>query len=379
MDSTITSNEYLLTDSRRRSQVAALKRIFELWGLDSRFREAYLTDPDRALATTGLEVDPRAVSLMLLGKASGSKGEEPPESLVWYEEFVTKRFSSNSTTRVRNAPENPRFRDWRERQVRRCDREIPLTARYMVHLPVAFELSAGCSVGCPFCALSAGSLEGVFRHTERNAALWRDVLARLHEVVGDAAGGGTCYYATEPLDNPDYELFLADFLDEFGQVPQTTTAAATRDIERTRTLLRWGQKAYPHFDRLSVLSEQDLVVLLDAFSPEELLFTDLLPQFEEAPFYNPTKAGRHLGASNGTQGTIACVSGFVVNMVERSVRLVTPATADKNHPTGELVYEKASFTDPANLEKVVRDMIARHMHETISLANLLGGISGSAK
>ena len=377
MDSAITSNEYLFTDSRRRSQVAALKRVFELWGLDSRFREAYLSDPDHALEATGLEVDPRAVSLLLLREAPDSEGEEPPESLVWYEDFAMKRYLSNSTTCVRNAPEDPRFRDWRERQVQRCDREIPLTARYMVHLPVAFELSAGCSVGCPFCALSAGSLEGVFRHTEHNTALWRDVLARLHEVVGDAAGGGTCYYATEPLDNPDYELFLADFLDEFGRVPQTTTAAARRDIERTRTLLRWGQKAYPHFDRLSVLSEHDLAVLLEAFSPEELLYTDLLPQFEGAPFYNPTKAGRHLGANDGANGTVACVSGFVVNMVERSVRLVTPVTADNDHPTGELVYEKTSFIDSADLERIVRDMIARHMHETISLANLLGGVTGS--
>ena len=68
--------------------------------------------------------------------------------------------------------------------------------------------------------------------------------ARAHAIVGDAAGRGLCYYATEPLDNPDYECFLVDFHAEFGRVPQTTTAAATRDIERTRRLLRWGQQTF---------------------------------------------------------------------------------------------------------------------------------------
>ena len=35
------------------------------------------------------------------------------------------------------------------------------------------------------------------------------------------------YFGGVFLDNPDYELFLADFYNEFGRVPQTTTAAAT--------------------------------------------------------------------------------------------------------------------------------------------------------
>jgi len=251
-----------------------------------------------------------------------------------------------------------------------CGRELGRNARFMAHLCVTFELSCGCSVGCPICALSAGRLEGVFRHTRENAALWRDVLARLHDVVGDAAGAGCCYYATEPLDNPDYELFLQDFLEEFGRVPQTTTASAARDIERTRALLRWGQGAYPHFDRISVLDERDLATLLESFTPEELVFTDLLPQFPGASFFNLTKAGRQQDEDDGVEGTIACASGFVVNMWERSVRLVTPAVADAEHPTGEIVYEKAGFSGAAGLEDAVRQMVDRHMNETISLASL---------
>lgn len=378
MGSAVTSTDAAtLCEPSRRPQVAALKRVFELWTLDQEFHDAYLSDSTRALAGTGLDVDPCAVSLILLrrmpdgGEAPASL-EELPETFVWYQEFVEGRFQRNLRARTSYAPSEPRFRDWRLRQLRRCDREMGPRAKYMGHLPVVFELSSGCSMRCPFCALSAGTLKGVFRHTEENAELWRDVLARVHAIMGDAAGKGICYCATEPLDNPDYELFLADFFDEFGRVPQTTTAAATRDVERTRRLLSWGQGLHPHFDRLSLLSRHDVDVILSSFSPEELLFTDLLPQFEEAPASNLLRVGRNRGSDHGKVGTIACASGFLVNMWERSVRLVTPALVSDEHPTGELVYEQATFADGAGLEEAILGMIDRHMHETISIVDLFG-------
>lgn len=361
----------------RRARVAALKRVYEFWMLDQGFRDAYLLDPRRTLAATELNVDPLSVSLLLQPNLPGNRAllegspKDLPEVYVWHMSYVEERFRRNLYARTHELPKDRRFADWVLRQMRRCEREVGPRARFMMHYPTAFELSSGCSVGCPFCAFSAGRLEGVFRHTKENAALWQDVLARLHDVVGDAAGRGPCYYATEPLDNPDYELFLQDFCKEFGRVPQTTTAAATRNIERTRKLIRWGQEAYEHFDRLSVLSKNDLDLIVASFTPEELLFTDLLPQFAEAPAHNLTKAGRNKDADHGMRGTIACVSGFVINMRERSVRLVTPVPASNNYPTGELIYEKACFTDGASLENMVQKMIDRHMHQTIGLADIL--------
>ena len=174
------------------------------------------------------------------------------------------------------APDDPGFRAWRLRQERRCLLEFGPSSRSQVHAPVMFELSAGCSVGCPFCGVAAQRLRSVFRHSEENAQLWRDVLARLHSLVGDACARGTCYYATEGLDNPDYELFLADILDEFGIVPQTTTAVSTRDVERTRALIRWGTERSPHVDRFSVLSPAMRDKIMEAFAPEELLLVELL-------------------------------------------------------------------------------------------------------
>ena len=373
----ITSDgEPTLCAPERRAQVAALKRVFDLWALDSEFHDAYLDDPSHVLAKTGLNVDPRAVALLLLrglpdGDDRRAALDALPETYIWFADLMEGRVKRNMATRANDLPCDSRFRDWNLRQQRRCEREMGPRARLMMHYPVTFELSLGCSLQCPFCALSADKLKGVFRHTEENAALWRDVLTRLHRIVGDAAGRALCYYATEPLDNPDYELFLEDFFCEFKRVPQTTTAAATRNIERTRRLLRWGLEADEHFDRISVLSRKDLDALLAAFSPEELLFCDLLPQFEEAPFSNFIKAGRNHGSGQGAGDTIACVSGFVVNMWERSVRLVTPVTASADHPTGELIYERAVFTDGAEFERSIRGMMDRHMHKTLGLKDLL--------
>ena len=366
-----------LCEPSRRPQVAALKRIHELWMMDQAFHDAYRANPARALAGTGLAVDPCAASILLMrrlpdGEEVPSASDELPETFVWYQAFLEGRVRNMQRARVSNLPDDPRFRDWSLRQLRRCAREMGPRANFMGHLPLAFELSSGCSVGCPFCALSAGRLAGVFRHTAENAALWRDVLARVHAIVGDAARRSICYYATEPLDNPDYELFLEDFLGELGRVPQTTTAVATRNIERTRRLLSWGQGTVAHFDRLSILSKRDFDTILSAFSPEELLFTDLLPQFSGAPASNLLKAGRNRSADHGMEATIACVSGFVVNMQDRSVRLVTPSVVDDGHPTGELVYETKAFTDGESLEREILGMIERHMHETISLSDVLG-------
>lgn len=362
-----------LCDPAHRPQIAALKRVFELWVLDKSFHDAFLADPASALADTGLDVDLRAASFLLLGIPEDVDVQtELPESLAWFRDLMEGRAQRNMYIRTHMLPSDPRFRDWNLRQQRRCDREHGYRGKFMMHQPLVFELSSGCSVGCAFCGLSAGKLKGVFRHTKENAALWQEVLARAHSILGDAAQRTCCYHATEPLDNPDYELFLQDFYDEFGRIPQTTTAAPTRNTERTRKLLHWGQKTYEHFDRLSVLSEAVRDELFAAFTPEELIFTDLLPQFKEAPGVNFIKAGRNNDASEGSGSTIACVSGFVVNMWERSIRLTTPTYSSGENPTGELNLETASFVDGASFEAAIQGMIERHMHETIDLADFFG-------
>lgn len=142
-------------------------------------------------------------------------------------------------------------------------------------------------------------------------------------------------------------------------------------MERTRHLVQWGQQTYPHYDRFSVLSERDRDRIIQAFTPDELLYTDLLLRYPDSDEGNLTKAGRNIDADESKFGTVACTSGFAVNMCDRTVKLLTPTAADAEHPTGELLYEQAPFTDGRDFERVVAGMIDRHMARTLSLSDVI--------
>lgn len=108
--------EAILPDAERIPQVAALKRVFELWAMDRGFHDAYLADSARALAATGLDVDPEAVRTVLLrtlpeGAAGWDDADRLPETFTWYREYVEGRARGNVLARTRELPVEPRFRD----------------------------------------------------------------------------------------------------------------------------------------------------------------------------------------------------------------------------------------------------------------------------
>ncbi len=79
--------EVMILEPERIPQVAALKRVFELWAMDRGFHDAYLADPARALAATGLDVDPEAVRTVLLrtlpeGAAGWDDADRLPETFT---------------------------------------------------------------------------------------------------------------------------------------------------------------------------------------------------------------------------------------------------------------------------------------------------------
>ena len=305
--------------------MAAFKRLVDIWRLNADFREAWCLDPEKAIAGTGLDIEPEAFRLYLhpaeAEKLLLERGPDAlPKSCLLYLSALREREELHKLLREKlNVPDGPHLRAWRERQDRRCRRQIGISQFSMTQFPLAFELSEGCSVGCPFCGFAAKGLRGIFRYTDENAVLWRETLSRLHALIGDAAGYGLCYYATEPLDNPNYEQFLADWRMEFGVMPQTTTAASARDIKRTRALLSANQACASYYFRFSVLSPAMRDELFTAFTPEELVSVIMLPQFPEAPGSDLLLAGRNRGQkeTDAVGSTIACVSGFIVNMQEK--------------------------------------------------------------
>ena len=352
-------------------EVAHTKRALELWTMEPGFREAFLAAPEATLSAHGLSVD--ALSVKILAdrdtavKYQKTPPGELPSAVQRYRAFIHEKVAGRERmTKESCVPSHPAFRAWRSRQINRCWAELGTRNRSLIHVPMTFELNLGCSVGCPFCGVMAGRLQKVCHHDEENAALWKGVLSFAKETVGDAAGHGTCYYATEPLDNPDYEKFTDDFFEVFGIVPQITTAVSMREPERTRACLFDALEKYRWIHRFSVLSLDILHKIHETFTPEELLCVELLPQFTEAPQNMFANAGRArdndaLRVDEGDGSTISCVSGFIVNMAERSVRLITPCGASEAHPTGEFLVAKKFFTDLDDFKYILVSMIYRYM------------------
>lgn len=219
---------------------SALKRLYECCSADPlQFSTRLRDDPSETLREIGVGEDVVGTdeALVMLDGLCTQSWEKNPylalyrDRVLAVEKLIRQRasreqFVSEKLYRYINIVRNRIFLTNREF----CGHDNVL------YYPVAFELSKGCSVQCPFCGLAASRLAGIARY-EENRLLWHGILAAVLEIIGPAAGMGPCYFATEPLDNPDYERFMAGYREIFGTVPQTTTAAALREPERFRVLL----------------------------------------------------------------------------------------------------------------------------------------------
>ena len=282
---------------------------------------------------------------------------------------MLEKLQYRARMREGSMPDEPRMAAWRRRQVNRCVGELgSARAEAIVHAPAAFELAKGCTVGCWFCGVAAPKFDHTWPHTPQTALLWRETLAVLRDVIGACAQHAFLYWATDPLDNPDYERFLTDFYEVLGRCPQTTTALAQKDIERTRRLLRLVRSMNSTIDRFSIIALNSLHRVHDGLSAEEMLRVECVPQNREAAWLY-RKSGPAARASSPTSAktrwrpaelgsTIACVSGFLFNMIDRSVKLITPCNANDRWPLGYWVLSQGTFGSPGELRELLRSMIA---------------------
>lgn len=366
------------------SNIAKIKRFLERWSADRQFREALPIDPYGVTRRYNLDIDPEEIRL--LWDEEHLKTYDPnaaiPLKVRQYEAYIGECLQSRDEIRKQGAPVNRLFRAWRERQICRIFSQFDFaSADSIVHAPFAIELSKGCSVGCWFCGVAAQRLEGIFAYTPENARLWREVLEVLKEVIGSGASQGFCYWATDPLDNPDYEQFLIDFHAILGKFPQTTTASAIKNPQRTKNLLKLSQEKDGEIERFSILTLKQFDRVHEEFSAEELMFVELICQNDEAfgmkslagrareeRFRKRVEASELWSSSNpGESNTIACVSGLLLNMVDRSVKLISPCNADETWPLGYRIYAQATFKTASELHTVLKEMIDRHMPLTLSL------------
>jgi radical SAM family RiPP maturation amino acid epimerase len=363
-------------------RIAHVKRFLEWWVGDDRFRALIETEGQFLLEERGIDTDLEEIRYLwdedFCRNAIATPGWRTPVLAQQYRLVSCEKLLHREKLRVIECvPLDRRLAAWRERQVHRGLGHLgPGSHAGIIHSPFAIELSDGCSVGCWFCGVSAEKRKQDFLYSSENARLWQDALQVLRDLTGPAAETGFCYWATDPLDNPDYEKFCLDFARICGRFPQTTTAQAHKHIERVRKLLKVSREYGCKVNRFSILSLGLFKAIVLAFTPEELLHTELITQNMEAKSMQ-SNSGRARGSRrlekkaefNGHQddswkedpGTIACVSGFLINMLLKRVRLITPAPSSDRWPNGYWVFEEGHFTDGASLRGLLEGMIARCM------------------
>jgi radical SAM family RiPP maturation amino acid epimerase len=347
--------------------IAHVKRLGEAFFGDAEFRarlQAAGAGADALARAEGFEASPSALAPLLSPPGSGVPETGAPELALWREWAA---FRHERRLLELSADADPAYASWWGRQRERCRFEVGSSnAEGIVHFSVAVELSTGCSVGCWFCGVSAAKFAGHFAHTPANAALFRAAMEALGGFLGGSLRRALLYWATDPTDNPDYHLFLEDFLDVSGTLPQTTVARPAKDPAWTRRVLALRRRNADVVDRFSILTTADLRAVHRAFTPEELTLVDLVLQNKGAIGEKKSASGRaeeagRRAARRGQdlkvteeQPTIACVSGFLLNMMERSIKLVTPCRATPAWPMGYRVLAEGRFEGGADVAAFAR-------------------------
>jgi hypothetical protein len=61
------------------------------------------------------------------------------------------------------------------------------------------------------------------------------------------------------------------------------------------------------------------------------------------------------------QGSIACASGFHINLVNRSIQLFSPCYISKKWPYGYRVFDESRYNDENDFPEVIQAMVERSM------------------
>jgi radical SAM family RiPP maturation amino acid epimerase len=409
---------------------AHVKRFLEVWSSGLYAKEDLVNRPQPILAEHHVNIDPALIRVLYESKflrGKSGKLDLLPAQFDAFREFMLTKIRWRQQIRSGSAPANPIYRAFRERQIERCQVELGNDQNTaIVHVPVVFELTRGCSVKCWFCALDAPPLTAVYDYSSENARFFREVLQVVKDVIGPASKWASSYWGTDPLDNPDQEKFSMDFREILGMYPQTTTAIPLRSVERTKRVLQLSHANGCLVNRFSVRNASQLKAIHRTFTAEELLYTELVLQNVECDTVK-ARAGRLIhfaedlpklaeiderkllkmlnerepelaakatsilinlpGATQpvvktnkysttqepseefnvaiNVPGTTSCLTGFKINMVDRRVELLSPCPATEQWPLGHIIFEEGRFDTPEELRTLMEGMISRNMRGEI--------------
>lgn len=387
------------------ARIVQLKRFFEWTAGDPAFRKQATTgdfspDTRERLRRIGVTFDPEDLAILwkfpdeanrfilncharqekALPDEVAQKIADFPLFALWGRYLATRNSFYRETRAMAplmRIPANPEFDAWRSRRIRSTQSELGHFGHSIDHPILAFELGDGCNVGCWFCAFATRKLTRNFEYDEHH-----DFFRQITQVCVDLFGRletsmALLYYGTEPHDNPHYLDFVKDYNDITG-FPVCTSTAVPTDPVWMRELIAFYRRFNSPWPRLSVLTRAMLLKIHDLYTPEELRDVELLMQLKQGQREKVT-GGRILKDQAGMrereqghyldnvvpQGSIACVSGFLINMVRRSVQIVSPCYTSQQWPYGYRVFDEATFTDAADFRRVMETLIDRNMPVTL--------------
>jgi len=269
-----------------------------------------------------------------------------PLLALWLKFMRLQRMRIQEGCKQRHLPDgkNTRFENWRIRRINAAQSELGDYNNYIDHPILALELSEGCSVQCWFCSFNAKKLEEVLDYQE-NKDFFRGIVRACADIFGrKAAGLAMLYYASEPFDNPHYVNYLRDYADITGAVTCTSTAVCT-DKKWLDDLLAFYRPYNAPWPRLSVLSTGILHKIHDLYPPYEFRDVSMVMQLKDSE-QPKVLGGRILEQKDDMrqcnsksdlqgsipQGSIACVTGFLINLVRKDIKLISPCYVSEKWP-----------------------------------------------
>ena len=143
-----------------------------------------------------------------------------------------------------------------------------------------------------------------------------------------------------------------------------------------------------NFNRFSVLNKQSLRKIHQTFTPEELLKVQLVNRDEgtgtnelsmiirdnSRAFWNqplPSVDAGQVYTNLPRQRSIECTCGYLVNMVERSIKLISPCNPSVRWPLGYEVFAEGTFQNAEEFKEFILESIETCMPEHLGPNDIL--------
>ncbi|TXG82664.1 MAG: hypothetical protein E6R12_10650 [Sphingomonadales bacterium] len=125
----------------------------------------------------------------------------------------------------------------------------------------------------------------------------------------------------------------------------------------------------------------------EEFSPEELLGVELniqvaseggITKFRSGRTFTDDFSRKRFEKEKYLEGTIACVTGFLINIVEKTVKLISPVMPSSQYPDGYITFDERSYDTPQQIESLMWDIVDDQMEENLAgdrpVSFTLGGV-----